>query len=397
MNAITQVVYRAQADPSQLRAHPRGGADAEPDRRAARLLRGVPADERPAGQPAACRAAGSVQVGVPDRRLRRPRPARVRLLRTRGAEVRRRGVHPARHDLCRAAEGHSAPDRLGRGRGHRRAVDPRHQGTARLHGRHAADDRQRHVHHQWHRARHRLADAPLARRVLRPRQGQDPFVRQVPVRRAGDPVPRLLARLRVRQQGPRLRPHRPEAEAAGHHAALRAGERGHGEAARRARGEGRDAGAWRDPRHGSGGDPRLLLRPGGVRPHAEGLGAAVRSRRVPRREAAGADHRRRDRRGGGRRRGQADAAPGAAHRREDQGGAGRPHRPARPLRGRGPGERRRPARSMPRPARNSPSRSWPRWRRPASPSCRRWRWISPTGRGSATRWRWTRTPTATTR
>ena len=72
---------------------------------------------------------------------------------------------------------------------------------------------------------------------------------------------------------------------------------------------------------------------------AEGLGAAVRSRRVPRREAAGADHRRRDRRGGGRCGRQADAAPGAAHRREDQGGAGRPHRSARPLRGRGPGER----------------------------------------------------------
>ena len=171
-----QVVYRAQADPSQLRAHPRGGADAEPDRRAARLLRGVPADERPARQPAACRAAGSVQVGIPDRRLRRARTARVRLLRAGGAEIRRRGVHPAGHDLCRAAEGHSAPDRLGRGRGHRRAVDPRHQGTARLHGRHAADDRQRHVHHQWHRARHRLADAPFARRVLRPRQGQDALV-----------------------------------------------------------------------------------------------------------------------------------------------------------------------------------------------------------------------------
>ena len=61
--------------------------------------------------------------------------------------------------------------------------------------------------------------------------------------------------------------------------------------------------------------------------------------RVPRRQAAGADHRRRDRRGGGRCGRQADAAPGAAHRREDQGGAGRPHRSARPLRGRGPGER----------------------------------------------------------
>ena len=192
-------------------------------------------------------------------------------------------MHPARHDLCRAAEGHPAPDRLGRGRGHRRALDPRHQGTARLHGRHAADDRQRHVHHQWHRARHRLADAPLARRVLRPRQGQDALVGQVSVRRAGDPVSRLLARLRVRQQGPGLRPHRPQAEAAGHHAALCAGERRHREAARGARGQGRDAGARRDPRHGSGGDPQLLLRPGGVRPHRRRAG---RGRSIPTRSAA---------------------------------------------------------------------------------------------------------------
>ena len=88
----------------------------------------------------AYRAAGSVQVGLPDRRLRRPRPAGIRVLRARRAEIRRRGVHPARHDLCRAAEGDPAPDRLGRGRGHWRALDPRHQGTARLHGRHAADD-----------------------------------------------------------------------------------------------------------------------------------------------------------------------------------------------------------------------------------------------------------------
>ena len=128
------------------------------------------------------------------------------------------------------------------------------------------------------------------------------------------------------------------------------------EAARGARGQGRDAGARRDPRHGSGGDPQLLLRPGGVRPHAEGLGAAVRSRRVPRRQAAGAAGRRRDRRGRGRRRRQADRAPGAPDRREDQGSAGRPHRSARPLRRRGPGQRRRPARSTPRPARNWPRR-----------------------------------------
>jgi DNA-directed RNA polymerase subunit beta len=38
--------------------------------------------------------------------------------------------------------------------------------------------------------------APLARRVLRPRQGQDPFLGQVPLRAPRHPLSRLLARLR---------------------------------------------------------------------------------------------------------------------------------------------------------------------------------------------------------
>ena len=55
-----------------------------------------------------------------------------------------------------------------------------------------------------------------------------------PVRGPGDPVSRLVAGFRVRQQGPGLRPHRPEAEAAGDDAAVRAGQRGHrGQAAMR--------------------------------------------------------------------------------------------------------------------------------------------------------------------
>ena len=51
------------------------------------------------GQPDADGLAGGVQVGVPHRRLRRPRPAGVRALRAGRAEVRRRGVHPARPDV----------------------------------------------------------------------------------------------------------------------------------------------------------------------------------------------------------------------------------------------------------------------------------------------------------
>ena len=57
-------------------------------------------------------------------------------------------------------QGDAAPGGLGRRRGNRVALDPRHQGAGRLHGRHAAHDQERHLHHQRHRARHRLADAP---------------------------------------------------------------------------------------------------------------------------------------------------------------------------------------------------------------------------------------------
>jgi DNA-directed RNA polymerase subunit beta len=56
-----------------------------------------------------------------------------------------------------------------------------------------------------------IPDAPFAGRVLRPRQGQDPFFGQAAVRRAHHPVPRFLARHRVRRQGHRLCPYRPEA------------------------------------------------------------------------------------------------------------------------------------------------------------------------------------------
>jgi hypothetical protein len=46
-----EVVHRAQADPQELRASPRGRADAEPHRRAARLLRSLPADGGEPRQP----------------------------------------------------------------------------------------------------------------------------------------------------------------------------------------------------------------------------------------------------------------------------------------------------------------------------------------------------------
>ena len=96
--------------------------------------------------------------------------------------------------------------------------------------------KQRHLHHQRHRTGHRLADAPQPGRVLRPRQGQDAFLGQIPVRRAGHPLSRLVARFRVRRQGPRLCPHRPAPQTAGDDAADGARRCRHrGEAGRSAR------------------------------------------------------------------------------------------------------------------------------------------------------------------
>ena len=55
------------------------------------------------------------------------------------------------------------PRGLGHRRGDRRAVDPRRQGAGGLLRRDPADDRDRHLHHQRHRARHRQPAPPLAR------------------------------------------------------------------------------------------------------------------------------------------------------------------------------------------------------------------------------------------
>ena len=59
-------------------------------------------------------------------------------------------------------------------------------------------------------------------RLLRSRQGQDALVGQAALQRPHHPVPRLVARLRVRPQGPPLRPHRPPPQAARDGAAARA-------------------------------------------------------------------------------------------------------------------------------------------------------------------------------
>ena len=229
-------------------------------------------------------------------------------------------------------------------------------------------------------------------------KGKTHSQRQVPVRRAGDPVSRLLARFRVRQQGPRLRPHRPQAQAAGHHAAVCAGERRRpSSCARRARRRARRSSsarsaAWMPRRSSATSTARWCS------PHAEGLGAAVRSGGVPRREAAGAADRRRDRRGGGRGRHQADRAHGAARS---------PRRPrkcwsaaptcsaaivAEDLVNVETGEIYAEAGEELAEARLAALEE--AGIDAAADAGGR---TSRTARGSATRWRWTRTPTATTR
>ena len=150
----------------------------------------------------AVRALRQGQPG-PRRRLRH-----LRQHRRPEAEVRRRRMPGARHDLRRAAEGDDPSRGLEQGPRNRRQDHPRHQGAGGLLRRHPADDGERDLHHQRHRAGHRLAAAPVAGRVL-------PLGRQDALHRADHPVPRLVGGVRVRHEEPALRPHRPQAEVPG--------------------------------------------------------------------------------------------------------------------------------------------------------------------------------------
>ena len=161
------------------------------------------------------RPACGIQERVPDLELLGQCGARVRQLSARRAGVRRQGMPAARPDLCRAAARQSAPDRVRQGSRRRQEAD---QGRARAGGlprRTAADDRQRHLHRQWHRARHRQPAASLTGRVLRSRPRQDPFLGQAAVLGAHHSLSRLLARFRVRSEGLRVRAHRPAPQAPG--------------------------------------------------------------------------------------------------------------------------------------------------------------------------------------
>ena len=213
----------------------------------------------------------------------------------------------AGHDLCRAAQGHAQADRVRRQRGDRRPLGQGHQGAGRLYGRHAAHDVERHLRHQRHRARDRLADAPLARRVLRPRPRQDPFLGQAAVRRAHHSLSRLVARFRVRRQGHRLCAHRPAPQAAGDDAALCARARGRG-------------------------DSLHLLRPHRAEGDQGGLAHAVPVRPPARHQADQRSDRRQDRQGRDRGRPQGHGASRQeARRRGPEGASGERRGPARPL------------------------------------------------------------------
>ena len=105
-------------------------------------------------------------------------------------------------------------DRHGRLHQPRDRRDPRAVG---LHGRLPVDDRARHVHHQRHRARGRHPARALPGRL--PDGAQGP--REAGLHGQPHAGPRLVARARDRQEGQGLRPHRPQAQAAGHRPAAR--------------------------------------------------------------------------------------------------------------------------------------------------------------------------------
>ena len=130
---------------------------------------------------------------------------------------------PARHDVRRAPESDHSARAVGRRLRQRRADHQERQGAGSLFRRNPDHDRPRDVHGQRDRARHRQPTAPLAGRVLRPRQGQDARQRQAPVFGAGDSVPRLVDRLRVRPQGHSVRPHRPAPQVPRHDPVARVG------------------------------------------------------------------------------------------------------------------------------------------------------------------------------
>ena len=127
----------------------------------------------------------------------------------------------ARHDLRRADQGQDSARHLGRRE--RPSLDQERQGAGSLLRRDSADDRQRHLHGQRDRARHRVAAPSLARSVLRARQGPHPFDRQAVVLGAHHSLSRKLDRFRIRPARRALCAHRSAPQVSRDRAAARAG------------------------------------------------------------------------------------------------------------------------------------------------------------------------------
>src|SRR4051794_132395 len=289
--------------------------------------------DRPRGR----RPAGDDRRHHADRGLHRQPRRRFRRIRLRRAGRLHRGVPREGPHLRAAAHRHR------RLRQPRDGRDPRAVG---LHGRLPVDDRARHLHHQRHRARRRHAAGPLAGRL--PDGAQGP--REAGLRRQPHAGPRVVARARDRQEGQGLRPHRPQAQAAGHRPAARDGlrvRRGdprplrqqplHPQHDRRRRGEHQDRGGRArravqeaapgraaERRQREGAAAPALLRPQALRPHA---GRPLQAQQPP----------------GPERRPRHARPDQGRHHRPDQGARLAPAHPrhARGARGRGQGLRRR--------------------------------------------------------
>ena len=191
--------------------------------------------------------------------------------------MRRRGVPAARHDLRGPPQGDAAPTWCGTStrRPARAPSATCREEAGRLHGRHAAHDGERRLHHQRPRARHRLPDAP-ARPACSSTTTRAARLGQV-CRRARRPLPRLLARFTSSTPRTSSTSHRPPARAAGDHPLHGPRQPRDAEAARGARGRGQAARAPRSGRHVGRGNPVLFLPQGAVPRQPAGRCPSTRS------------------------------------------------------------------------------------------------------------------------
>ncbi len=165
-----------------------------------------------AHRPTGRRAARDDRRHLADRGLHRQPRRAVRRVRVRRARRLARAVPREGPDLRAPADGDRRVHQPRDGR------DPRAVG---VHGRLPVDDRAGDVRDQRHRARGRHAARALARRLSDGAEGP----REAGVHRQPDARPRVMAGAGDRQEGQGLRPHRPQAQAAGDGAAAGDGVR----------------------------------------------------------------------------------------------------------------------------------------------------------------------------